>query len=345
MSQRASVATMVPVMTGQVTQGDFSAERVGYGVIRSDRQASVRARVGGEVSRILVWEGEAVEKGDTILEIDGTSDAPLAGRLATTTAIENLNRSVIGMRQSRSNLKSTLDNDRMLYKNEAISAQQMEASENRYNEADVQLASLQSELAGQKVQLSLFTLTAPFDGVVAGVQVQIGDIVSPMQPVLSVEDPSPCKITVSVSSSDIGRMEVGSPATLVHNGATLPATIDRIHPSLGATGTGKIDIILEALPFGLPLGSSVEVRLAVDVMPNVLLVPANAVLEGVKQTRVHVIESDSVRVVPVDVLARSGNVTAVRGDLSPGNNLVLGSDSLLMRMANGVHVSPRGAAK
>ena len=345
MSQRVSVAAMVPVMTGQVTRGDFSAERVGYGVISSDRQASVRARVGGEVSHILAREGDTVGKGDTILEIDGTSDAPVAGRLATAKAIENLNRSVTAMRQTRSNLKSTLDNDRMLYENDAISAQQMEASENRYNEAGVQLAALQSELAGQKVQLSMFSVTAPFDGIVAGVQIRIGDIVAPMQPILSVEDPSPCKITVTVSSADIGRMETGSPATLVHNDATLPATIGRIHPSLGAAGTGKIDIILDAPPFDLPLGSSLEVRLAVDIMHDVLLVPANAVLEGVEQTRVHAIEGDTVRVVAVEVLARSGDVTAVRGDLTPGSNLVTGSDSLLMRMANGVRVAPRGAGK
>lgn len=342
MSQRASTVAMVPVNTGQVTRGDFSGERISYGVISSDRQASVRARVGGEVSQVLAWEGDAVAQGDILLEIDGTNDAPAAGRLATKTAVGNLSRAVTGMRQTLSNLKSTRDNDRMLFENEAISAQQMEAAENRYNEAGVQVATLESELAGQKVQLALFTITAPFDGVVAGVQVQIGDIVAPMQPVLVVEDPSPCKITATVSAADIRRMNAGNPATLVHDGVTLAVSIGRIHPSVGATGTGKIDITLEALPFGLPLGSSVEVRLAVDLMSNVLLVPANAVLEGVQQARVHVIENDVVRVVPVEVLARSGQVTAVSGSLNPGDRLVMGSDSLLMRMANGVHVTSRG---
>ncbi len=344
MSQRASTVAMVPVQTGQVTQGEFSAERVCYGIISSDRQASVRARVGGEVSRILIREGEAVGKGNIILEIDGTAAEPMAGRLATTTAIANLNRSVTGMGQTRANLKSTRDNDRMLFENEAISAQQMEASENRYVEAGVQLAALQSELAGQKVQLAAFTVRAPFAGVVAGVQVQLGDIVAQMQPVVRVEDPSPCKVTATVCADDLARMAVGSPATLVLNGATMTAAVSRIHPSLGATGTGKIDITMAELPFGLPLGSSVEVHIAVDVMPNAMLVPASAVLEGVSQTRVHVIESDTVRVVSVDVLARSGAMTAVHGELSPGDKLVMGSDSLLMRMANGVHVSARGPA-
>jgi RND family efflux transporter MFP subunit len=342
MSQKASTVAMVPVKTGQVTRGDFLGERISYGVISSERQAGVRARTAGAVTQILAREGDMVSQGDTILELDGTTEAPQAGRQATAKAIENLKRSVAGMNQTRANLKSTRDNDRMLYENNAISAQQTEASENRFNEAGVQLASIKSELAGQEMQLSLFTVTAPFDGVIAAVQVQIGDIVAPMQPVLNIEDPSPCKITATVSSSDLTRMKAGNPATLVHNGVSINATIGRLHPSLGKTGTGKIDITLEKTPFGLPLGSSVEVRLGVDIMSDVLLVPANAVLEGVETTRVHVVESDTVRVVAVEVLASSGNISAVSGDLKPGNNLVLGSDSLLMRMANGVHVAPLG---
>ncbi len=343
MSQRALTVAMVQVMTGQVTRGDFSGERVSYGVISSDRQAGVRARIGGQVTEILAREGDSVAKGDILLEIDGTIESPLAGRLAAFTAVTNLERSVRGIHQTRGNLKATLENDRMLYENDAISAQQMEASQNRYNEAGVQLAALQSELAGQKVQLGLFSVNAPFDGVVSAVHVRLGDIVAPMQQILKIENPLPCKITATVSSNDILRMKVGNSVTLIHGGETQLATITRIHPSLGVTGTGKIEIELDTLPFDLPLGSSLEVRLVVDIMPSALLVPAKAVLEGVSQTRVHVVEGDTVRVVAVKVLARSGNVTAVEGDLTPGDKLVTGSDSLLMRMANGTAVSPRGS--
>ena len=70
--------------------------------------------------------------------------------------------------------------------------------------------------------------------------------------------------------------------------------------------------------------------------------PADSVLEGVQVARVHVVQGYTVRVVPVEILAASGDIMAVRGDLSPADVLVLGSDSLLMRVANGVHVSPRG---
>lgn len=345
MSQRVSTVAMVPVYTGQVRFGDFSGERVCYGVITSDRQAVVRSRVGGEVSSILAREGDMVAQGDTLLELDGTADKPMANRAAISTAVANLERSVEGLRRTRKNLKATLDNDRMLRENDAISQQQVEISENRYEEAGVQLAALRSELAGQKAQLGLFTVVAPFDGVVGIVHVQTGDVAAPMQPLFRVEDPSPCKVVATVSAGDLARIEQGSAANLISSGKSQEAVVSRIHPSMGPAGTGSVDLILDNPPFGLPLGSSVEVRLAVDVLPGVLMVPAEAVLQGVQMARVHVIQGDTVKVVPVEILAASGDVMAVRGNISANDNLVVGSDSLLMRMANGVHVSPRGEVR
>ena len=345
MSQRVTTVAMIPVDIGHVSLGEFSGERVCYGVISSDRQAVIRARIGGEVSQIMAREGDQVIKGEPLLELDGTASAPLANRAAIITAIGNLGRSVEGLRLTRQNLKSTLDNDRMLRDNDAISAQQVESSENRYEEAGVQLAALRSELAAQKAQLSHFTVRAPFDGVVGMVQVQVGDITGPQQSLIRVEDPSPCKITATVAASDIASIHPGGSVTLIHGSVQQQAVLGRIHPSTNLSGSGTVDIILDTPPFGLPLGASIEVRLAVDVLSGVLIVPADSVLESAHISKVHVVESDTVRVVPVDILATAGNRMAVQGKLSANNVLVLGSDSLLMRMANGVHVAPRGETR
>jgi len=311
-------------------------------VITSERQALVRSRTGGEVSHILAREGDQVAKGDPLLELDGTSYAPLASRAAISTVVRNLERSVDALLLTRKNLKATLDNDRMLRHNDAISQQQVDLSENRYEEAGVQLDALSSELAGQRAQLAHFTVKAPFAGVVGAVQVQVGDVAAPMQSLFRIEDPVPCKIVATVSSRDLARIQPGGAVTLVSNGKYQRAEIGRIHPSVGSTGTGSVDVFVDNPPFGLPLGSSVEVRLAVDVMPRVLMVPTTAVFEGVQVSRVHVVQDDTVRVVPVRILATSGEVVAVRGQLSPNDRLVIGSDSLLMRLANGMPVSAQG---
>ncbi len=341
MSQRVIAPAALTVATGVVTRGDFQGRLVCYGVIESDRRAEVRARTGGQVSGILAREGDAVEAGRPLLEMDGTAGAPSGSRAAVATAVANLERSVAGMERTVANLKATLDNDRMLHEHDAVSAQQLESSENRWQEARIQLAGLRSELAAQRRQLSYFTVTAPFDGVVAALHVELGDVVTPNQPLVKVENASPCRVRVTVAAADLGRVRAGDPATLVLGGKTQQARVGRVHPSAGPSGTGTVDILLDEPPFGLPLGAAVEVRLTVDSLPNVLLVPAAAVLTGAHASRVHVVQADTVRVVPVEVLARSGEQAAVAGNLAPRDVLVLGSDSLLMRLADGVRVAPR----
>jgi RND family efflux transporter MFP subunit len=344
MNQEISVAPALPVESGRVTRGDFNGELLCYGVVASDRQATLRARVGGTVSRILSREGEQVAAGAPLLELDGTAEAPRDARLAATTAVRNLQRSITGLERTRKNLKAILDNDRMLFENEAISAQQVELSENRYQEADVQLAALQSELAAQRTQLSLYTLHAPFSGTIAALTAQVGDVVPPFQLLARLESAAPCKVTATVAAADLARLEVGAAATLIHAGDHLRAAVGRVHPSLDASGTGRVDILLDEPPFALPLGASVEVHLAVDRLADVLLLPPKSLLAGSgRQARVHRIESDTVQVVPVEILAESGERVAVRGELASGDLLVRGSDSLLMRLANGTRVILPGA--
>ena len=345
MNQRVLAVAVLPVATGSVVRGDFAGERVCYGMITSDRQATVRARVGGVVSEILHREGDRVVLDTPLLELDGTPADPLLGRLAAATAVDNLGRSIESLRLTVRNLAATLANDRMLHENDAVSTQQVEASENRHEEARVQLAALRSELAVQQAQLAQYTVTAPFAGVIGSVQVQLGDVIPAMQPLFRVEDPTYCRVVATVAAGDLPRLAVGTPAVLVHQEHRLQAVVGRVHPSAGPGGTGTVDILPAEPPFGLPLGMSIEVRLTVDRLAGVLLVPADAVLAGGARTRVHVVENDTIRVVPVTVLAQSGDVVAVTGELAPATVLVRGSDSLLMRLADGVRVASRGAAR
>ncbi len=345
MSQRVVTSAVIPVTTGRVTRGDFQGNLVCYGVIESDQQADVRARVGGVVSDVLAHEGDSLGAGQALLELDGNAAEPRDNRAVAVVAEQNLQRSVAGMNRAATNFKATFDNDRMLYEHDAISAQQMENSENRYEEARVQLATLQTQLAAQRTQLSFFTVTAPFAGTVANLLVEQGDVVTPNQILLRIENASPCRVRVTVGVEDLGRVVPAGLVTIVQGSRTMAATVGRIHPSVGATGTGTVDVLLDEPPFGLPLGASVEARLSVDALHDVLLVPGAAVLVGPSSNRVHVVEADTVRVVPVEILADSQGTTAIRGELSPEDILVVGSDSLLMRLANGVHVVTRQASK
>jgi len=60
---------------------------------------------------------------------------------------------------------------------------------------------------------------------------------------------------------------------------------------------------------------------------------------------VFTVENNRVHTVPVRIMAESDTAVAVKGDLKPGRTVVLGSDSLLMRLSDGITVAPAGEIK
>ena len=341
-SIRIAKAGPVPVRMGTVGRDLFIGSRIYFGVVTSNRRADVRARAGGQVSRVLKWEATPVEEAEALVELDGLPGSPSATRASLEISIRNLEQAVSDMDRSVRNLKAVYDRDRMLFENQAVAQQVVELSENRWKEARVQLSTLRNELAGLREKEAFFTIRAPFDGILSSVRVHEGDVVAPGQPLLTVEDASPCKIVVTVASGDLAGLRPGTPAILEYQGRRHESTLSRVYPSAADNGSGTVEILEDRPPFGLPLGASVAVRVETTRLPDALVVPVDAVLTGVERTMVFTVDHDKVRTVPVKVLAESETAAAVTGDLDPGQTVVRGSDSLLMRLSDGMAVARAG---
>jgi multidrug resistance efflux pump len=100
---------------------------------------------------------------------------------------------------------------------EGVNADQLTLSQARLENAEAQVAAAEDALAN-------YTLTAPFDGVVAGVEVQAGEQVSPELRALSIADTSTWVVeTTDVTELEVVDLQVGQRATLVPD--ALPAVI------------------------------------------------------------------------------------------------------------------------
>ncbi|NOZ12668.1 MAG: efflux RND transporter periplasmic adaptor subunit [Acidobacteria bacterium] len=339
---RIAPVKAIPVKMARVQKGVFLSERTYFGTIDSNREAVVRARINGQVSRILKREGDHVRRGEALVELDGVPGDSTGSRAALETTLVNLKKSVRDLKKNADNMKIIYQRDRMLFEKQAIPRQAMELSENRWKEAEVQLQNVKSQMADIQSRLSFFTVKAPFDGVVSAVTVKIGDVVMPSVPLLRVENSSPCKVVVSVSSDDLLRFHPGTAARILYEGRELKTKVSRVYPSAVPEGTGTVELRLDKVPFGLPLGASVEVRLETTHLPDVLSVPANAVLQGTSRSVVFSVKNGVIHTVPVRITAESESKMAVEGKLVPGESVVVGSDSLLMRLSDGLSVVSMG---
>ena len=144
-------------------------------------------------------------------------------------------------------------------------------------ELDVRAAELALEEARRN--LALATLLAPFDGIVAAVNVTVGEMAPSGLPAVSVVDPSLFRITVSVDEIDITGMQVGLPVEVVLDALpdlVLPGTVERIGPAATVDGgVVSYPVVVALAPADAPLrsGMSATATIMVEELAGQLLIP------------------------------------------------------------------------
>ncbi len=129
-----------------------------------------------------------------------------------------------------------------------------------------QVASAQAGVRAAEAQLRQASLTAPFAGTVARVDIHNGESVAPDQPVLVLADLDHLRVeTTDLSERDVPGIQVGQPAvvTVKALGGDVAGRVRDIAPlsdTIGGDVIYKVTIDLDARPAGLRAGMSVDVR-------------------------------------------------------------------------------------
>ncbi|BBB32606.1 RND family efflux pump membrane fusion protein [Thermotomaculum hydrothermale] len=337
-SIRIETKLPVPVDTARVKKGVFKKWMLYIGTLESNKQAMVRGRIQGQVTKILKREGDFVKKGDKIIELDGIEGSSFGTRKALEKSIQDQKKAIADMEKTVANLKNIYERDLNLYQNKAISKQALEVSENRLKAGEIQLSNLKKGLYNLQDKFSFYSVRAPFSGVITKVMVNEGDVIMPSMPLVQLENKNACKLVVTVASDDIPKIKVGREAKVLYNNQELDAEIARVYPSARGLGVGSVEIDFSEHPFNLPLGSKLSVEIPVEVIQDALLVPDGAVLTSAYTNTVFRIVNKKVEPINVKVLGASANSYAVEGNLHEGDLVVVGSDSLLMRLEKGTEV-------
>src|SRR5437870_1859314 len=168
-------------------------------------------KVGGFVAEVRVEENHAVKAGDTLVVLDdrdlrarlAQTEADLAALLATVSSRTRVGQAEAAVAQAQANaIKAHADLERLepLAQQDIVSKQQLDAVRAAAGAADAQLASAQAGLVGADarvaaaraardqaaLQLSYTRLLAPTSGVVSKKTVEVGQLVQPGQPLMSV---------------------------------------------------------------------------------------------------------------------------------------------------------------
>jgi RND family efflux transporter MFP subunit len=268
-------AVAAPVRIGaenvvKVTRGTIVVGPIISGEIRAERDATVRAEIGGSMTQVSVQEGQAVRSG------------ALLGRIETRT-LDDLRQSVISSVRSAENqltvARRELERTEQLVKAGALAARDLDVARNNVTAADAQLADAKSRLASTDRQIADTVLRAPFSGVVSNRYVNAGDVVSIGTELFRIIDPSSMRLEASVPSDDLKWLRVGADVAFTVRGydQDFRGRIQRIAPQADPV-TRQVPIYASIPDSGgrLVAGLFAEGRVVSQAAEG-LVVPANTV--------------------------------------------------------------------
>jgi RND family efflux transporter MFP subunit len=335
---REAAATRVQVAT--VARHDLEPFKALSGRLEPARKAALHFELAGQVAVRAVEPGQAVVEGTLLLALDS---GDYADDLAEAEA--QLTQEQRNIARDRELLKLARQNH-ALQKNDLGRLEKLGAdslvSQSHLDEVRIQLIRLESELAQLKAStgtadarlalkqaarnraarnLERTRLQAPFAGTVNSVNVQVGDYVTPAQQVVDLVDAATLDMYVEVRGEVMQSLSQGQPVGIEVDGNSLPGKVlaMQLDPD-PVTFTHALRIRLPGN--GARPGQVAQVRLPLQVLQQVLAVPATAVLYEEGQTFVFRVNSDTLERVEVLLGQRVGEWQEVRRGINQDEQVV-----------------------
>jgi RND family efflux transporter MFP subunit len=324
-SSAAETTTIGAENIAVVTSGVLQSGPTVSGSLMPEREAAVRAQVGGSVLQTFVDQGQAVRAGQTLgrIESGGLQDVYLSARSGVTSASNNAD---IARRE--------LERAQKLLAAGAIAERDIEQARRSAISANAALADARARLATAQKQVGNTIITAPISGVVSDRQVSAGDVVQPGALLFTVVDPSSMRLEGSVPAEQLSQVRLGAPVTFTVNGypgRTFTGKVTRVNPTADpATRQVRIVVSIPNAEGRLVGGLFATGRLASESRTG-MVVPASAVDSRSNVPAVFRIKGGKVERVPVQLGLRDEG--AERVEIASGVQV---GDTLLLGAAQGI---------
>jgi multidrug efflux system membrane fusion protein len=349
---RAKAQAAIPVVVAEAQIGDFPVYLTGLGTVTPLSTVTVRSRVDGELVSVNFREGQLVKQGEVLAQID-----PRPFQVQLTQAEGQLAKDQAALVSAQLDLNRFKD----LVSQGLIPQQQVDAQVSLVAQSEAAIKTDQGTIDAAKLNLTYAKITSPISGRVGLRQVDPGNIVHATDTngivVITELDPIAVLFTLPEDSLQqvLGRMRGGATLavetwdrdlkTHIANGKLL--TVDnRIDPT-----TGTVRLKAE-FPNGNGLlfpNQFVNVRLLIQTLSQVVVVPSAAVQRTTKGPAIFVVGADDkVALRAVDVPQQGDNHAVVAKGVSAGELVVVdGVDKLqegskvAVRKAASAPASPR----
>jgi membrane fusion protein, multidrug efflux system len=328
----------VTVETVETQLGTIKERVMLTGALKPKEQVAVTPKTAGRITRILVNVGDVVKRDQLVAELE---DDELQQQLNRAEASINVAAASLAQREAEfANAKQNLERAETLLAGGLIPRQQFEQESTalRVLEAQVQLAHAQrsqaeAELRELSIRLEQTKIYSPIDGQVSQRYVDMGALVGPSTPIVEVVNIATLVTATSVAESDIGKMRVGTNATVRVDAMPDEAflgRIARISPVLDpATRTANVEIEISNPGMALRAEMFVRVELNLESTRQAVLIPRAGLVYRGDSSGVYVIEDGKQTFRYVETGLTQDENVEITGNLEPGTIVIAKGASML----------------
>jgi multidrug efflux system membrane fusion protein len=339
-------ARPVPVTAGLVKDQEFAMSRAGLGTVQAYNTVTVKVRVDGELQKVMFREGQEVQAGDVIAQID---PRPYEAQLHQAEADKARNEALLA------NARLDLDRYSRLAVKEFATRQSVDTQEALVAQYQAAIAHDQAVVDNARVQLGYTTIVSPLAGRTGIRLIDQGNIVhaSDQGGLVVVTQMAPISVIFTLPQKYLPEISEAM------RGETLAVSAydqdDRIKLAEGRLelidnqidqGTGSIRLkgIFQNLDGRLWPGQFVSARLLLGVHRGPV-VPESALQSGPNGSYAFVVRKDlSVEPRPVKIAASRNGEALIESGLAAGETIVLDGHYKLRPGIRVVPMPPPAAA-
>jgi membrane fusion protein, multidrug efflux system len=288
------------------------------GTVQPQVQSPFGFRVLGRMIARPVKAGDRVEAGQLLAAID-----PLSLEMAARSA----SASLASARAQYDNATTAAARQAALLAKNTASQATFDSAERERASAKASLAQAEANLIKAKEQLSYAVLKADYAGVVTATSAEIGQTVSPGQPIVTIAEPTRRDAVIDAPTNVADVLWIGTPfnvALQLDPSVVVNGTVREMAPEADdATRTRRIKIALENPPPSFRLGATIFARPVAGTGAAIRL-PDSAMLHDGERVRVFVVDPQSMKVAlrDVEVAPDHDDRWIVRGGLTAGERVV-----------------------
>lgn len=310
------------------------------GSVAACRRAKLAPPMGGRIDKLLVREGDRVKAGQVLVEL-WNDDLAARERISLeqrATAQAHVREACLVADNARRNAERT----RALRAKGFVSEERVDQAESEAkarqagcDSARAQVQEAQARIGASRADTARTVVKAPFDGIVAEVNGEVGEYLTPSPPgiptlpAIDLIDDACLYVTAPIDEVDAAQLRVGMAGRIsldAYRGKHFTGKVRRIAPYVLAlekqarTVEVEVDFESPAEIRHLLVGYSADIEVVVDARDDVLRIPTSALMPG---SRVLVLtEGGVLEERKVEAGLSNWEFTEAKGGLARGDRVV-----------------------